>query len=1121
MMNGLNHLLLNSGARSRARNALPRGTNGMQGEHAPRVDHYDGGTVNQVLADRSFHAADLNQHAGAGAPAPLLLQDFIARQNVRYYAPHGFAFLKAKEFVAQHLGDGTSPDQLLLTTLYIREPDQAPKRAGIAYSMTLTDALLRNWQQEGNGQFFEHLGHLRPYREGGYTVRVSPVPPDLVDCFAYEAIYRKTEPQRFDASTHVPVDPKVFKRFVWEADLQSRYQASLKTFWRTHGADYNLLLKSSLLKSAFVQHEEGSLSAAYKDLVLEALGLDQRQRWETLAFDAFRDAPLASTITFRELVLYRYASTDIIVIEHEETGRLVMYIPGNSSPLHGFKDMSELRGWIVCQCKDVRRRKSLEAHFKVADEPDGYFLSGLQTTLAGLAAQPHRLNDATGHWWPSKEITLGAALSPWPFSHFKKSLQDRLASDGLQLIRSRKDHNKEVAALVLSNAIAVTGAIAMVVPYLWAPLAAMSVALAGLGADELVNGRTLEEKQQGAGRIVFGLLNAVPVSLEGGVAARRLLGAAVRVGDEIAPGAADEVGQMIQGRSAGEQTMALGKLQRAEEQLVREAQEQAGESVSEKALRRLGEEQQRRDLKVHHEAIYDSVVAFGAEPEGLRSLRPYLRAELAPFEYNTPFEPGGVWQIDDFGAVYTVTDRASGTTRYFARVHSKVYPVERVNAYKQYRIFSMDDSTLKGPYIKQAKGYYSDIDVKPGLRGGDSYIQMAPDIGMMPEVGKPGIVLATAQARLLTDIAMDGIEIRSAGDGWGNLVDRHFANGIPVSYDADVGCWRVNVKEVMWLNNKGVWKRGSLKAFVKARPSLDRPVKWFRYQFPRLPGYPKNPQAVERTVHQIWLGARPPRAGLIDTIKKNIENNPDLKFVFHIDIDNAAANGHLQGLRTAFADHPNMVISPLEEESFFARFLDEEHTGVPFRYFREGDGQNLAAASDVLRYRLMREYGGIYMDCDDVIVGPFAGAALDAGPSDVLMGAPVSSPHMSYFGPGNSHFASQPGNPVLRAVEEELYSRFIAEREAIDELSKMGSVKVDGIDPYMSRIFDVTGPQLLLDTLKRVRPDYADLLDGQLRPTPGIRASAYEDLYHDVTAFYAPFGSRLKITAGVENSWRR
>lgn len=1052
---------------------------------------------------------------------PELLQAFLDRQHIGFESAHEFARSAARSYVRMQLGETVDPDQLLITTLYITEDFYPPKRASIAHSMTLTDALMRNWQQNGNGQFLEHLSQLRPYREGGYPVRITGEPIELYQCFAYEAIYRKTEPQVFDATTHTVIDPKDFKRFVWEADLQSRYESSLKDFWQAHGADYHLLVEAALLKSAYVQYEEGSLTLEDKSLVLKSLGLDTRQAWETLTLAAFRDAPMTHTITFRELVLYRYASTDIIVIQHENTGRLLVYIPGNSSPIHAFSNMSSLRGWVAQQCKDVRRRKSLEAHFRAEDDPDGLFLSGLQTTLAGLAAYPHMLDSATQYWRPETEITLGPAITPWPFSHFKKSLQARLASDGLQLIRSRADYNKEVAALVLSNAIVAVGAVAMVVPYLWAPLAAMSLALVGLGADEMVNGRTEQEKEQGAGRIVFGLLNAVPAGFEGGAAASRILGAASRVGDELVPGAADEVGQMIQARSDKEKAQALAHLKENNAQRAAEAQEQADESLGEQRVRRNQEENHRQLAKAHREASYDSAVAFGVEPQGLRSLSPALRAELAGFESQVPLAQGGSWKIDKFGAVYTVKNRETNTTRYFARVHSGIYPVERVDEVNQYRIFSVNDPSLKGPYIKRTTGYYSDIDLRSGLRGGDSYIEVEPQVVPMPEMGKPEVAIPKPQPQLMTHIAMDGIELRKAGDGWGNLVDRHFADGTPVSYDADSGCWRVNIKDVMWFNDKGVWKRGSLKAFNAARSRLTSPVKWELYKFPRLPGYARDQEAVDKIVHQIWLGSNPPRAGLINTIKTNVRRHPELNFVLHVDLDNAEVSGHLKRLREAFEDHPNMKISALDQESFFAQFVREEHTAVPFRYFREGAGQNLAAASDVLRYRLIREYGGIYMDCDDVIQGSFSGATLNAGPSDVLMGGPVTSKGMRFFGPGNSHFASRPGNTVLMEAERELYTRFMAERGALDELSRQGSALVDGVNPYMSKIFDVTGPRLLLDTLKRARPDYAGLLDGEIRPTPGIKSEGYEDLFHQATEFYAPFGSRLKITAGAENSWKK
>jgi hypothetical protein len=1069
-----------------------------------------------------------HNEAGAANKDALLLEDFIATQDVRYDAPRDYAHRLVHDFVRQHLlEEDVDPDDLLITTLYINERDHAPHRANIAYSMTLTDALMRNWQQSGNGQFLEHLSVLRPYRDGGYPVRIAPTSLELWDCFAYEGIYRRTSPQRFNHSTQVQLDPKVFKQFVWDADLQAHYQASLTQFWHGHGTHYNLLIKAALVKSAYVQHAEGSLEAEDKALVLMSVGLDADQWWDTLTFKAFTDAPLSHTITFRELIVYRYVATDIMVIRNELTDRLVVYIPGNSSPLHGFKDLLELRNWIALQCKDARRRKALESHFKIEDDADGLFLSGLHTALAGLAVYPHLLNQATGCWNPAKEIHLGNALSPWPFSHFKDNLQSRLESDGQQLLHSRADYNKEVVALVLTNAIVATGAIAMVVPYLWLPLAAMSLALIGLGADEVSEGRTLEEKKTGAGRIVFGVLNAVPVVVEGGAAASRLLGAAARVGDVLTPGAADEVEKMVVGRTSEQKAAAIARYQQEEMQSADEALERVAESASEREARLRREEQQRLAMKVHRQTTYDSAIAFGVEPEGLRSLTPQLRSALDRFEYKVPLDLSGAWTVDDFGAVNTVGDTETGNVSYFARVHSKIFPVERVASAGQYRIFSPDTASLKGPYIKRVKGFYSDIDLKPGLRGGDSYLEVLPAPDPVPEVIKGDIKLTRAQPPVNIEIPMDGIETRMVSDRFGNLTQRYFANNVPggtkVIYNAEVACWESGTDKLVWLDNKGVWKTGTEQRFLAVRDKLRSSVLSDFYTFRRLPGFPADAAPIEKIVHQVWLGRRLPGSALLDNIKSNMRMSPELKFTLHIDIDDAA---QLEGvapreqLQLAFVDYPNMTISRLEDESFFAGFTSDQHTAEPYSYFRRGEFENFAAASDVLRYRLIREYGGIYMDCDDIIGRPFEGIELNAGPSDVMVGTTLESPNLSFKGPGNSHFASRPGNPVFREMEREIDARFAKQRAVLEELAPLKAASQEGLRRYMTQISEITGPGLFLDVLRETRPDYVDLLDEQFTIDTNIYSSVYFERFNQAKDFYRPFASRLRIAAGSENSWK-
>lgn len=1081
--------------------------------------------------------------SGTSTAAPeLWLEDFVAAQHVEYVSPRSYAHELVEEFLSQHLSEDIDPDDLLLTTLFISEQDHEPQRANVAQSMTLTDALMSNYQKSGSGDWWDHLGHPRDYKDGGYPVQVSATPLKPWDCYSYDGIYRKTSPQRFDRSTQIALDPKTFKQFVWDADLQPHYEESLIQFWDDYGDDYNMLIKAAFLKSAYVQYAEGSLSADDKALVLESVGLDADQPWETLSYQTFADAPLPHTITFRELIVYRYVATDIIVIRNEKTDRLVMYIPGNSSPLHGFKDLPELSNWFALQCKDSRRRKALESHFRIEDDGDGLFISGVHTALAGLAVYPHFLNQATGYWNPATEIHLGNALSPWPFSSFRQNLQERFESDGLQLTRNRDDYYKEAAAQFLRNAILDTGMIAMVAPYLWIPLAVMSVALIGLGADEVVEGKNLKEKKKGTDRVVFGVLNAVPAFAEGGVAVGDFLGAAAREGDQLIAGATDETGQMIASRSPEQQRESLARQQQSQAQSAEDALGRANESASGRNARLVREEQQRLVMKTHRETGHDSVLAFGVEPEGLRSLTPELRTALARFEFKASLDPSGVWKTDDFGAVYQVIHSESGNVTYYARVHSKIYSVERVDAVGQYRICSPDDAGLKGPYIKRVKGYYSDIDLNSGLRGGDSYIEELAEAEAGPQPVKIEIALTRAQPPVTIEVPMDGIEPRLKPDRFGNQTEQYFALDVPegsqVFYNADEACWVATNHDFMWFNNEGRWMRGGRQDYLKTKDALTSNVRTLKYKFRRLPGYPASPEPIKMEVHQIWLGNQLPNAKLIKTIKANMLTNPDFEFTLHIDIDDVAAADGLTPqaqLEQEFAEFPKMTVSTLQDEPFFKPFATWEQTAEPYSYFRRGNFRNLAAASDVLRYRLIREYGGIYVDCDDVMGRPLKGFELTGGPNDVMVGTTLKSPNLSFEGPGNSHFASHSGNPVLKAMEREISARFAEQRAALEQLDRAARVEeleVGQLDTpddhprpkltgYMTKISELTGPKLFIDVLRDARPDYAELLDDEIRFSTMIYSDTYGKYFYEVRDFYRAFSRHLKIRPGTENSWKR
>jgi len=98
-----------------------------------------------------------------------------------------------------------------------------------------------------------------------------------------------------------------------------------------------------------------------------------------------------------------------------------------------------------------------------------------------------------------------------------------------------------------------------------------------------------------------------------------------------------------------------------------------------------------------------------------------------------------------------------------------------------------------------------------------------------------------------------------------------------------------------------------------------------------------------------------------------------------------------------------------------------------FAAARHGPSANFAAAADVLRYRLLHKYEGIYLDTDDPLIKSIIDRDFLAHPKNVLLGAlpdgTKNTANMNYIY-NNSVFGSHPGNPVLQAVSEESYRRW-------------------------------------------------------------------------------------------------
>ncbi|MNM49273.1 Dermonecrotic toxin [compost metagenome] len=442
-------------------------------------------------------------------------------------------------------GPDIDPQKALLVTLDYRyrghPPQDGIEQGQVANTQTLVQALLANYQTVGDGRFAESAFGLYTPPDVGPSVRIV----EHVDEFAdhgngnhhtYEGIYRQTTPQVYGPAMQIALRPAAFKQWVWELDLQTRYQAYLDRAWPSdkrivQAAPYDLRTsaKAAFIMSACLQHQEGSLSQEGLVLAMQAAGLPAQQTWNALTIGQVQ-APtrISAPIEVGRLTIYRYTSDDIWCYRHRHSGRVLLNIPGNSSPLHEFADFRHLRQWIVDQGRVAATRQALVAHFAEDDREDGTFHAGVSTALEGMAVYPKEhwlkknagLFNNDGFWDPQDYIDLERVSTDTdPFAQLVLTMkQASMAS--VKTIRDDAQVNRDnLSAVVepLVQWINRLGPLALFIPGGEGVLVLAGLIDAGYGLDQAVNGKTPEQRSEGVTRTVFGLLNALP--LAGAVAA--------------------------------------------------------------------------------------------------------------------------------------------------------------------------------------------------------------------------------------------------------------------------------------------------------------------------------------------------------------------------------------------------------------------------------------------------------------------------------------------------------------------------------------------------------------------------------------------------------------------------
>lgn len=447
-----------------------------------------------------------------------------------------------ERLIKEKWGAGIDPQAALLVTLdynYKGHPAQNGVEQGrVASSRSLLQTLLSNYQSVGDGRFAETAFGLYTPPDVGPAVRMV----EHVDEFAdhgsgnhqtYEGIYLQTTPQVYGPLTQIDLRPADFKKWVWELELKDLYQAYLDQAWPADAVlvaarPYGLRtsVKAAFVMAAWLQLHEQRLTQKGLELAMRVAGLPPDQSWKTLTLEQLQaPARVPSTVKFGLLKLYRYTATDIWAFRDTSSARVLLYIPGNSSPLHEFTDAAHLHQWVVAQGKGSDTKQALASHFAEDDREDGMFHAGVLTALDGMALYPAKhwlTNNAgffnnDGYWDPDEYIGYDDPASATdPFARCVLTMK-QAARASIKNIRDDAQVNRDNLSMVVEPMVQWInrfGPLALFVPGGEGILALAGLIDAGYGVDLVVNGKTSSERSEGVTRTVFGLLNALPIGAQ-------------------------------------------------------------------------------------------------------------------------------------------------------------------------------------------------------------------------------------------------------------------------------------------------------------------------------------------------------------------------------------------------------------------------------------------------------------------------------------------------------------------------------------------------------------------------------------------------------------------------------
>lgn len=418
--------------------------------------------------------------------------------------------------INQRWGLNVDPDKTYLVTF----KDSARTEKDVVEKVTLTQAALKNLQGvpiEDSKNRLQKFGQYVSPLIFAYNKSEEVVESLRAEQGIYHDPASATVPP-YSAATRVDIPVADFKTLVWDTDRTQLYKNTLTTFWEKQSDAYTTLSRMAFVKAIQFQSLEGSLDPEAVELAQRAIGPFAKKPWPELSVQDFETRTLRDPGLDIGLVSVNgMKSTDLLCVTDKKTQLTVLYVPGNSSPLHRFDNPQQMGVWLAKQAADPIKRAALMTHFSLEDQADKTFSDGVHQSLQGLGAWStaqetqgfslSKIND----WLPARYIKVDP-LTGDPFQEVMALQKARSFSDADNAIVSDSDYTKAKITRGLEEAAKV--ALFMTPLALVMPEVALAVDVFYLGAGVTETAIGIDDvakgKSTGGDRIVFGVLNAVP-----------------------------------------------------------------------------------------------------------------------------------------------------------------------------------------------------------------------------------------------------------------------------------------------------------------------------------------------------------------------------------------------------------------------------------------------------------------------------------------------------------------------------------------------------------------------------------------------------------------------------------